>query len=189
MELAEPIERINKWLSDTYSIDIASGKPIWRVVWSEDQFEHRLTEYTDGGIALLIPEVRELPKYRQWIREKYVLEQLVAIPITSMRELPATKVSYEPLWVFEHHSTGQALPPLISVCKFVIDAVNAAKGHHSMRKYVDDEAKNPIESRENRINKLQEELFGNETDTGDALAYKEGVVVPNNYTKPQEVIS
>ena len=51
------------------------------------------------------------------------------------------------------------------------------------RKYVDDEKNTSKEGREQKINELQGELFGNETDTGDALAYREGIVVPNNYKK------
>jgi hypothetical protein len=34
-----------------------------------------------------------------------------------------------------------------------------------------------------RITKLVEELFGNETETGDAMAYGEAIVVPNSYKK------
>jgi hypothetical protein len=46
-----------------------------------------------------------------------------------------------------------------------------------MRKYVDEEAKNPMEAQKERIDKLQEELFGDEsslllrTVTGEAVAY------------------
>jgi hypothetical protein len=52
-----------------------------------------------------------------------------------------------------------------------------------MRKYIDDEQNTTPEGREQRITKLHEELFGNETEVGDALRYKEGVTVPPNYDK------
>ena len=53
----------------------------------------------------------------------------------------------------------------------------------SLAKYVDSEENTTPEGRDCRITKLQEELFGNETETGDALRYKEGIVVPTNYER------
>src|SRR6516162_1663463 len=67
--------------------------------------------------------------------------------------------------------------PIFKACKFVVDVVYAAMGKKSLAKYVDEEAKNPLEEQEKRINKLQEELFGDEsslllrTVTGEAVAY------------------
>jgi hypothetical protein len=174
MELTEPIEKINLQLIDLFGIDTISGDPIWRVVWSETQFEKRSTKYTDCGLELLTPEVRLLPKYRQWIREKFVLERLTIVPTINSDDLPVSPLTYEPVWVFEDGQSNY-LPPQTRVAKFVIDGLYAALGKTSLVKYVDEEAKNPIEEREKRLNELQEELFGNETDCGDALAYKEGV--------------
>jgi hypothetical protein len=103
--------------------------------------------------------MREMPKYRQWIPEKYVLERLVLVPKTDQKELLGIKVSYEPIWIFETQD-GRYLPPRIDAAKLVIDTIYAAQGKKSMRKYVDEEAKNPIEHRQQRINSLQKELFG-----------------------------
>jgi len=50
-----------------------------------------------------------------------------------------------------------------------------------LRKYVETD-----ETKDDRVSKLQNELFGNETAVGDALAYKEGVSVPSNYKKEGE---
>ena len=174
MELAETIETINRQLENLFGTDFTSKRPIFRVVWSEDQFEKREMDVTPEGLQLLSPIVREVPKYRQWIQKKYVLERLVIVPEVNQKELGGLKVSYEPLWVFQTEDE-QYLPPKIEVAKFVIDAIYAAMGKKSMRRYVDEEEKNPKEVREERLRKLQEELFGNETDTGDALAYHEGV--------------
>lgn len=174
MELTESIESINKQLVDLFGIDTITGQSMFRIVWSEDQFEKRLTDCTDKGIVLPYPEVRLLPKYRQWVQEKYVLERLVLIPEINKDDLPTSKLSYEPLWVFMDEN-GFPLPPTLWAAKFCVDAVYAALGKKSMAKYIDEEAKNPIEYREARVNKLQSELFGNETSVGDALAYKSGV--------------
>jgi hypothetical protein len=47
MELTEKIESINNQLIELYGIDTITGQAMWRVVWSEDQFEHRLGTYDD----------------------------------------------------------------------------------------------------------------------------------------------
>jgi hypothetical protein len=67
--------------------------------------------------------------------------------------------------------------------KFIVDTLYAALGKRSMAKYVDDEKNTTKEGREERIKTLQDELFGNETETSDALRYKQGIIVPNSYEK------
>ena len=176
MELTEPIESINSQLVDLFGIDTITGKPLFRIVWSEDQFEKRLTSFTDNGLALLYPEVRLLPKYRQWIQNKYVLERLCVVPEINQDEIPTDKLSYEPIWVFEKKD-GVAIPPTLWASKFVIDSLYAAIGKKSLRKYIDDEAKNPDEHKEKRLKEYEEQLFGDEssllgrTITGEAVGY------------------
>lgn len=176
MELSESIESINNQLVDLFGIDTISGDPIWRVVFSEEQFEKRLMEYTDEGLQLLHPEVRLVPKYRQWIQQKYVLERLTVIPDINADELPYNRLSYEPIYVFETAS-GKYLPPRIDVAKIVIDTIYAAQGKSSLAKYVDDE------DSEKRINDLQEYLFSDETAVSDHLSRQTGIIVPSNYKK------
>ena len=176
MELTESIPSINQQLIDLFGIDTITGKSMFRVVWSEDQFEKRLTSFTDNGLALLYPEVRLLPKYRQWIQNKYVLERLCVVPEINQDEIPTDKLSYEPIWVFEKKD-GVAIPPTLWTSKFVIDSLYAAMGKKSLRKYIDDEAKNPEEHKEKRLKEYEEQLFGDEssllgrTITGEAVGY------------------
>lgn len=185
MELAEPIDSINKQLKSLFGLDSMTGRPMFRVVWSEDQFEMRMTDRTDTGIQLLTPVLKELPKYRQWITNKYVLERLVIVPESSQSELPTSKLSYEPLWVFKTKDDGY-VPPTTWACKFVIDTLYAALGKQNLAKYVDEEAKNPGEEKYKRVTKLEEELFGDEsfllgrTITGEAMA------MPKSYESPQK---
>lgn len=174
MELTETVESINNQLIEEFGIDTITGIAMFRVVFSEDQLEKRLTYYTDSGMQLIHPEVRMLPKYSQWINQRYVLERLVVVPEVNQDELPTSKLSYEPLWVFESNK-GDYLPPTFWACKFTIDTVLAVMGKSSLAKYKENDDK------EERINKLQEELFGNESVVGDSLAYHEGIVVPRNY--------
>lgn len=187
MELTESIESMNRYLADIYGIDTITGLPIWRIVWSEDQFEKRKIDTTESGILLPYPIVREVPKYRQWVQEKYVLERLVIVPEMNRDELPANKISYEPLFVFQGQN-GKYLPPKMEVCELVIDTVMAAQGKGSLAKYLDpaSDEKDPAVARAKqraRVDEIVSDLFGNESDVGDSLAYHEGIVVPRNYTK------
>lgn len=173
MELTETVETINKQLTDVYGMDTLSGLPIWRVVWSNDQTEKRLTEYTDSGMLLLFPEVRELPKY-PLDKDKYILERLVLVPDFQQNELPAQKMSYEPLWTFEDKNSNY-LPPKFNACQFIIDLVYAAQGKSSMAKYKNPEDTDPSIAQK-RIDEIENELFGDEsglmggTKAGDTVA-------------------
>jgi len=186
MELTETVSSINNQLIDLFGIDTLTGAPIWRVAWSEDQLEKRYgtyDDYTSSGIYLrTVTEVREVPKYRQWIKEKYVVERLTLIPDVSKEDLPTEKLSYEPMYVFED-VRGRYLPPKLEAAKFVIDSIYAAMGKSSLAKYKDPDncTEAEMENTRDRIAQLQEELFGDETTIGDALAHKEGIIVPHTY--------
>lgn len=180
METSERIESINRQLRSQFGIDTESRDSIFRVVWSEDQFEKRLTRVSPSGIELLSPIVCEMPKYRQWVKEKYVLERLVVVPVADTEELCEAKKSYEPLWVFRTDK-GAYLPPRFDVCKIVIDTLYAALGKKSLAKYVDEEAKNPVEAQEKRIKEYEEALFGDESGLLGRTITGEAIVVPQQF--------
>lgn len=176
MELPEKIEDINISLIREFGIATDNGKPMFRVVWGDDQLEKRMVSHTLEGMQLLHPEIQERKKYAKFGREYYILERLVIVPIVHMSDLPTDAQSYEPLhffWDKEH----KPLPPKYYICKFIIDTLYAAMGKKSMAKYIDEEAVNPIEVREARIKELEEYLFGDESDllgrtvTGEAVGY------------------
>lgn len=174
------VNRINRSLIDNFGIDSSTGRPMWRIVWSDDQFEMRLTEYTDEGFKLLHPEVRELPKYRQWIPHMWVLENLCVVPDMNNRELPAVKLSYEPLFPF-HDMHGNPTQPTYEACEFVIQMINAAKGKSPIREK-DPEGETVEEQlamKRQRIDGLVQDIFGDETDVSDHLARQTGVVISN----------
>ncbi len=172
------IEHLNQFLRDCYGIETTSDRPMWRVVFSDDQYEKRLTKYTDSGIELLVPEVRELPKYKQWIHGKWILENLVVVPEMNKAELAEAKTSYECLFVFENDK-GDALPPRIDVCQLIINIVGTAKGERfNAAKYKEDP-----EAKAKELAEMEQYLHGNETDVTDALMFGTGVSVPSNYDK------
>jgi hypothetical protein len=186
--MPEKIEVINQFLKENYGIDTDDSEPIFRVVWSEDQFEKRETKYTDQGIELLYPEVREVPKYRSYISNAYVLERRVLVPDASLKELAGLKKSYEPLWVFIGKD-GNPVPPTVSGCQFVISCVYAAIGKQGMAKYKDPDAEltpeQAYEKKQAELKKIEDELWGDESGLkGDTIdSSGSTIIMPHNYDK------
>jgi hypothetical protein len=183
----EPLSIINQRLIDRYGL-FENGQARYRLVWSEDQYEHRFGEYSkfdaSGNYVKTVTGFCFVPKYKQWMPNQWVLENLVAVPEIN-KEL-TTKLSYEPLHGFINVYTGVPLDPTWRAIEFLIENLRSHMAELIGVQYKDpliDEAdpKIAFEVKMKRLKELQEELFGNETDTGDALAYKEGVSVPSNY--------
>lgn len=183
MELPESVESINGLLVEHFGIDTEGGDPIWRVVFSEDQFEKRYGTFEDRTASGLfireVTEVRLVPKYKQWIDQKYILERLVVVPEQNLEELLAAKKSYEPIWTFEDKDGGY-LPPLFRACKFVIDTIYAAQySNHNLHKYVDDESSQEasLELKAKRVDEIMESLWGEQSAFSDGIKSKETVML------------
>jgi hypothetical protein len=199
---------INQQLKDLYSVDVVTGLPIFRVVWSEDQFEKRHGTFDDflpGTQIYLrtVTETREVPKYRQWIHGRHILERLVVVPECNRAELPANKISYEPLWVFRKGDDNETpegyLPPRLDACKFIIDSVLAAQATATMMitgeekrdrpnlaRYKDPAAGKTTEEivahKNKKIDGLVEELFGDESGLmGATLPGGNAIIVPQSF--------
>jgi hypothetical protein len=164
---------MNRYLFDWYGA--TDGKQHFRIVWSEDQLEKRITQYTSEGLQLLRPEVRELPKYRQWIHSKYLIEKLTAVPRFVETDL-VEELSYEPLFVFEN-GKGDFLPPHLGVTRKAIEVTLCNLGASGVVRYKDPRAdgNNGVEAQEQERKELMEYLYANETPIGDALATRSGV--------------
>src|ERR1035437_3023219 len=176
MELRETIESINKKLLEEFGTEFGNS-PRFKVVFSEDEYEKRLTDFTDEGFELITPEDRLLPKYKQWVREKYILERL--IPIVGETDL-VVKVGYEPAWVFQDKH-GNYLPPFFEGCRHVIESMFQAIGRsNTFTRYKDKNIS--AEERALELKKVEDDLFGNETDMTDNLHYGSGIIVPGNQT-------
>jgi len=183
MEL-ERIETINQRLKENYGLFDVTNHPIWRVVWSEDELEKRWVQHTAEGLDLLTPRVEERPKYRQWIQSKYVLERLTVYPDFVNRDT-VEKLTYEPVWVFEDNK-GNALPPKWQAIYVIIEQIHTQAKKTMGVKYQDPNVVDPKDAKEKQLQdviELERELFGNETDVGTSLAYKEGISVPRNYER------
>jgi len=181
----ETIETLNKRLIEHFGTDVVLGLPIFRIVWANEQTEIRLVDITDSGIQLLEATIMEVKKY-PYLKDLYVLERLVLIPDIDQPSLPASKLSYEPIWAYRGPD-GLPIAPIWNATKFIIDTLYAALGKSTLKKYVDSEKNTTAEGKEQRIKEISDELFGDETETGDALRYREGIVVPSNYDSDKKV--
>lgn len=162
------LEKMNNQLRSKYGYGPDSFRPLWKIIWSEDELEKRWMTHDDHGNELLEPEVREVPKY-QHIKDRYVLER--AVPVAGETDL-ITKVSYEPAWTFEDRH-GVYLPPRFDACEFIIETIyNQVRMGRYHKKYADPND-GTAEARYQQIIDMEKVLFGNETRTGDSLAYKE----------------
>lgn len=166
---------INNQLREHFGIDTVTSEPIWRCAWANDQYEMRLVDTTPEGLQLLYPELKLRPKY-PWVKDRWILERLVQVPDFQAFELGGKKVSYECMWRFEDRNNFPVIP-IFEACKFIVDLVYASQGKSSLAKYKDPEAGDPLEAKKARVDKLVEELFGDESDllgrtvTGEAVGF------------------
>ena len=176
VELPETIVNLNQRLSDYYGL-FESGQPNYRIIWSTDEYEIRLTD--NKGF-------QEVPKY-MYARDRFILEKLIPTPELNSNEL-ISRLTYEPLWVFEDRH-GNPLSPIWQAIEMIISTVNRqlAEAGRMGVKYKDPESdpNEAIEAKSKRVDSLLDDLFGNETAIGDALAHGYGVVVPNSYKDKQ----
>lgn len=182
---------INKQLKEHYGISTESAQAMWRIVWSDDEMEMQKCEFSQEGLVLLYPEVRLVPKYRQWIQQRYILEHLVGVPDVSLSEIPSTKMSYEPIWTFENAHDGSFLPPIWRAVKLIVDTVHAAMGGTGLKKYVEINGETGTNeshraATEKRLEGIENELFGEmsslegATKTGEAVGYTVPSFVKDN---------
>jgi hypothetical protein len=116
----ETLKTINDRLQEYYGSDITGKFPIYRVVWSDSQYELRKAEVnvflakvflrTDNGVQLL-------SKY-PYLKGKHVFE---AFTPTDNPELVEGYKNYEPVYVFQD-KYGDSLPVVWWACEFVATA-------------------------------------------------------------------
>lgn len=197
-ELTETIDSINNQLVDLFGIDTVTGLPIWRVVWSEDQFEKRFGTYDDysseGLYIRTVTEVRVVPKYKQWLHDTYILERLVLVPDSDKEEMLEAKLSYEPIYPFLDKN-NKPLPPKIQACKFIVDTIYSVQAVHKamitgsenadrpLARYSDGlTAENARDEQEKRIKELENELFGDESSLmGTTIDCGSSIIVPHTF--------
>jgi hypothetical protein len=165
---------LNRRLTERYGKFDTTDKPMFRVVWSNSELEKRLMTHTRDGFELINPVILEVPKYKQWAADRYILESLVGVPEEQQFELAGNKFSYEPIWVFQD-ADGNALAPIWSAIEFIINSIQEKMdaARNGTPKYKDPDAgltNEEMQEKERiKLDALQKDLFGNETKVGDAL--------------------
>lgn len=185
MDQIESVKAINKRLKELFGIDTVTQNPMWRVIWSEDELEKRLMDVTDEGFQLLVPEVREVKKYKGFTEDRFILERLVLVPEYQQLHLAGAKISYEPMWTFED-SDGNYLPPKFEACEFVITTVlKRQHGPKGLKKYVDPEATEEgyLLEKKKRVDNIVNELFGEQSGLDGSTVTGESIIVPNSFEK------
>lgn len=115
---------VNKKLAELYGKDISSELPIFRVSFSEGQYEQRKGTFRHflGDVFIReVTEVATVPKY-PYIRQRHVLERLM---YHNNPEL-ITNPTYEPIYVFED-KTGASLAVELWACQARISFLFADK--------------------------------------------------------------
>jgi len=115
-----------------------SEQPLFRLVWSDDEYELRKGTFGRfyGGEKISEYEAVEYrPKY-SWLKERWVLEQWFGPQVTYMKELPESKSgSYEPIYVFESHA-GSPLPLNLEVVAFIVKNALKPKTSEQLKKSI-----------------------------------------------------
>ena len=101
-----------------------STQPLFRLVWSDDQYELRTGTFGKFVDNIKIAEYQateQVLKY-SWIKERWVVEQWFPPEVCLLDELPESKQgSFEPIYVFED-SKGNSLPLKLEVVQFLVQA-------------------------------------------------------------------
>lgn len=167
------VQLINQALEKKYkTID---NRPLYRIVWSDKQFENRLgiyRDFTESGLFIReIKEVRLTKKYN-YIKERWIFEKWGPGNLTANPETPdAVNGDYIPVYVFEDKD-GNFLPVTQKVVDFIIATLEGRAQKDDpkdMRYFEDKEVQNMEDSLMDHPN------FRTSGPTRDSVAYDKGL--------------
>lgn len=120
------IVAMNKWLSDNGGERTDDKLPNYRLVWSEEIFEARLSTFRDfdssGAIFLReVTEVRTVPKYN-YIKNRWILEKYFGYSADEIKNGDG----YECIYCFEDKN-GNFLVPTIKVLDIILYSARYGK--------------------------------------------------------------
>lgn len=113
-------KEIHDWLNKQERM--LDGRPIWRLVWSENLTEKRHGLFQDWYGSIFIREyrgIREARKYN-YISERWILEKFNSCRAGDFSFSGDSAGSYEPVWVFET-GNGDYLAPTFKAVQFIIE--------------------------------------------------------------------
>lgn len=158
----------NKKLKSKFGSEF-DGKTKFRIVWSTDETEKRLStfrDYTENGIFLReVTEVREVRKY-PGDKDKWILEKTVQYSMPGLEN----HNGYEPVWVFQWADESYQEPNWRAVnllCIWLTSGKFTTKSE-----YVEQDEKEKEAEREAYF-----EILGGKSGIGDAITAKSAVML------------
>ena len=150
------LDRINQALKDKWG-----GRPLWRVVYSDTQFEHRRI----GSDVML---VRKYPNFKNcYILEKDVKEQQHPVELVDWN-------GYEIIWPFQKPNTDEPIDPNEEVCLFLTESImNGVK--RTLQDHYDADKK----EFDKEVQRVYEVLENESPYIATMLQNKEAIVVPD----------
>jgi len=103
MEIKPEIKSINDWLLK-YGGQSPNGLPMFRLAWSNDQFEFRKGTFNiySGDLFLRTDIGTKLVRKYNYIHERWILERWAPQELVKSDETPlVTNGDYIPVWVYE----------------------------------------------------------------------------------------
>lgn len=157
----------------------SSDEPLFRLVWSTEQFEIRkgVVQYYVGNKRISEgEEMGRFPKYR-WLKDRWILEMWCGPEVTRTEEVPdSANGSYEPIYVFES-AAGNPLPLNLAVVQLVVRvALRPKSGELAIRTRLADE----LLDKEKKLDRYTEDAIDT-SDTQSLLHHGEAIIVPATY--------
>jgi hypothetical protein len=176
--MLETIQNLNKYLE--IKGKTLEGKPLYRLVWSDDQFEFRkglFKEFLGETFLREFTGVKEVRKYN-YIHSRYILERHFPPEYCNSAEI-ANPNYYEPVYVVQDRF-GSYLEPNIKVLDFLISAAE-----NSTATSEQELINNLKEKDEKEIQEIADALEVSELAVslrmGESVAYSKGLKNASEY--------
>jgi len=170
-------ESINKYLENRGKNIF--GQPIFRLVWSNEQFEIRTAEYTDyvEGIPIRTEVRTQRTEKYPYLWDRYILEQWYPPEIIYSPDRPeSANGAYEPIFPFEDKDENR-LPLRLDVCQIVVDC---KLNRHVTAKDVECMNKARAEMKEEKNKQYFEDVLDT-SDIQSNLHFGEAIIVPASF--------
>jgi hypothetical protein len=172
METIESIA-INTWLKTQPKVPL-TDQPLFRLVWSDEQFEIRTGEFEVYADNLFIGyQTKTIRTLRyNWIKERWLLEAWFPPELVLNPELPeSNKGSYECMYVFED-SKGNSLPLNLKVVELIVYRMMNKRGEQARKSAIAQEFEDK--------DVVEDKYFEDVLDTPNFYKGSD-IIVPANY--------
>jgi hypothetical protein len=167
---------------------VLDGRPIYRIVWSETQYEMRKAVWRDFYGSVIIREyeaTRMAPKYAYFKNPCWILEKLIFISgYAALKEIQSELVeaqngTYEPLFAFKDKDE-QPLPVFQRVVDVILWHI-----HNPVKRTASDVRDEMLLEEEQEIRYFQEQLA--EGERSDLFVFENSAFVSTNQLEFRKV--